>query len=111
MDEYVGLPRDHPESYHSYMWNNFFKHIDIKCVCLAHSRSSRSRLWLLRMPHFLAAMLFTTALPLFLTVFQRSPANVHILNGNAPNLQKECDDVSGCCNRCRHHVTSHSRCD
>lgn len=29
MDEYVGLPRDHPESYHSYMWNNFFKHIDI----------------------------------------------------------------------------------
>lgn len=29
MDEYVGLPRDHPESYHSFMWNNFFKHIDI----------------------------------------------------------------------------------
>nr|CAH7735936.1 unnamed protein product [Callosobruchus chinensis] len=29
MDEYVGLPRDHPESYHYYMWNNFFKHIDI----------------------------------------------------------------------------------
>ncbi|EDO27432.1 predicted protein [Nematostella vectensis] len=29
MDEYVGLPRDHPESYHSYMWDNFFKHIDI----------------------------------------------------------------------------------
>ncbi|KAJ2427499.1 Glucosamine-6-phosphate isomerase (Glucosamine-6-phosphate deaminase) (GNPDA) (GlcN6P deaminase), partial [Coemansia sp. RSA 2531] len=20
MDEYVGLPRDHPESYHSFMW-------------------------------------------------------------------------------------------
>uniref|UniRef100_A0A8C2C8Z5 Glucosamine-6-phosphate isomerase n=1 Tax=Cyprinus carpio TaxID=7962 RepID=A0A8C2C8Z5_CYPCA len=30
MDEYVGLPRDHPESYHSFMWNNFFKHIDIR---------------------------------------------------------------------------------
>lgn len=29
MDEYVGLPRDHPESYHFYMWSNFFKHIDI----------------------------------------------------------------------------------
>lgn len=29
MDEYVGLERDHPESYHSFMWNNFFKHIDI----------------------------------------------------------------------------------
>lgn len=29
MDEYVNLPREHPESYHYYMWNNFFKHIDI----------------------------------------------------------------------------------
>ena len=30
MDEYVGLPENHPESYHSFMWNNFFSHIDIK---------------------------------------------------------------------------------
>jgi len=30
MDEYVGLPEDHPESYHSFMWNNFFSHIDIR---------------------------------------------------------------------------------
>ncbi|MHC4061304.1 MAG: glucosamine-6-phosphate deaminase [Planctomycetota bacterium] len=29
MDEYVNLPKDHPESYHSFMWNNFFSHIDI----------------------------------------------------------------------------------
>ncbi|NDV78901.1 glucosamine-6-phosphate deaminase [Dysgonomonas sp. 511] len=29
MDEYVGLPKDHPESYHSFMWKNFFSHIDI----------------------------------------------------------------------------------
>lgn len=29
MDEYVNLPVDHSESYHSFMWNNFFKHIDI----------------------------------------------------------------------------------
>ena len=29
MDEYVGLPLDHPESYHSFMWRNFFGHIDI----------------------------------------------------------------------------------
>lgn len=29
MDEYIGLPEDHPESYHSYMWDKFFKHIDI----------------------------------------------------------------------------------
>ena len=30
MDEYVGLPEEHPESYHSFMWNNFFSHVDIK---------------------------------------------------------------------------------
>ncbi|MBQ6613475.1 MAG: glucosamine-6-phosphate deaminase [Alistipes sp.] len=30
MDEYVGLEESHPESYHSFMWSNFFSHIDIK---------------------------------------------------------------------------------
>ena len=30
MDEYVGLEESHSESYHSFMWNNFFSHIDIK---------------------------------------------------------------------------------
>ena len=30
MDEYVNLPEDHPESYHSFMWNNFFSHVDIQ---------------------------------------------------------------------------------
>lgn len=29
MDEYVGLAKDHPQSYHTFMWNNFFNHIDI----------------------------------------------------------------------------------
>ena len=29
MYEYVGLPEDHPESYHSFMHRNFFDHIDI----------------------------------------------------------------------------------
>ena len=48
MDEYVGLPEEHPESYHSFMWTNFFSHIDIK------------------------------------------KENVHILNGNAPDLEAEC---------------------
>ncbi len=50
MDEYVGLPEEHPESYHSFMWNNLFKHIDI------------------------------------------NPENVNILNGNAPDLAKECEE-------------------
>ncbi len=49
MDEYIGLPEDHPESYHSFMWNNFFSHIDIL------------------------------------------PENVHILNGNAEDLEFECE--------------------
>jgi len=49
MDEYVNLPEDHPESYHSFMFNNFFNHIDI------------------------------------------DKKNVNILNGNAPDLQAECD--------------------
>lgn len=48
MDEYVGLPEDHPESYHTFMWKNFFNHIDIK------------------------------------------KENVHILNGNAADLEAEC---------------------
>ncbi|MBQ3957952.1 MAG: glucosamine-6-phosphate deaminase [Bacteroidaceae bacterium] len=50
MDEYVGLPEEHPESYHSFMWTNFFSHVDIK------------------------------------------KENVHILNGNAPDLAQECAD-------------------
>lgn len=29
MDEYVNLPVDHPESYHSFMYKNLFQHIDI----------------------------------------------------------------------------------
>ncbi|SHE37764.1 glucosamine-6-phosphate deaminase [Dysgonomonas macrotermitis] len=50
MDEYVNIPENHPESYHSFMWNNFFSHIDIK------------------------------------------KENVNILNGNAPDLEKECEN-------------------
>jgi glucosamine-6-phosphate deaminase len=30
LDEYIGLDPNHPSSYHSYMWNNFFNHINIK---------------------------------------------------------------------------------
>lgn len=48
MDEYVRIPEDHPESYHSFMWNNFFSHIDIQ------------------------------------------KENVNILNGNAEDLEAEC---------------------
>ena len=29
MDEYVGLPESHPESYHSFMAKNFFDHVDV----------------------------------------------------------------------------------
>ncbi|MDD4011605.1 MAG: glucosamine-6-phosphate deaminase [Sphaerochaetaceae bacterium] len=30
MDEYVGLPESHPQSYHSFMHENLFSHVDIK---------------------------------------------------------------------------------
>jgi glucosamine-6-phosphate deaminase len=50
MDEYVGIPKEHPQSYHTFMWTNFFKHIDIQ------------------------------------------EKNVNILNGNAPDIKKECQD-------------------
>lgn len=30
MDEYVALPEDHPQSYHTFMRENFFRHIDIQ---------------------------------------------------------------------------------
>ncbi len=30
LDEYIGLDADHPQSYHHFMWNTFFNHIDIK---------------------------------------------------------------------------------
>ncbi|MEF9924753.1 MAG: glucosamine-6-phosphate deaminase [Muribaculaceae bacterium] len=30
MDEYCNLPQNHSESYYSFMWNNFFSHVDIK---------------------------------------------------------------------------------
>ncbi len=29
LDEYIGLPKDHPESYHSFMWKHFFQHVNI----------------------------------------------------------------------------------
>lgn len=29
MDEYVGLPQDHPQSYHTFMYTHLFSHIDI----------------------------------------------------------------------------------
>ncbi len=50
MDEYVGIAEDHPESYHSFMFENFFNHIDIQ------------------------------------------KKNINILNGNAADLNKECED-------------------
>ncbi|MDR1305962.1 MAG: glucosamine-6-phosphate deaminase [Treponema sp.] len=30
MDEYAGLPEDHPQSYHRFMWDNLFSRVDIK---------------------------------------------------------------------------------
>jgi glucosamine-6-phosphate deaminase len=48
MDEYVGISENHPQSYHFFMDDNLFNHIDIP------------------------------------------KKNIHMLNGNAPDLEKEC---------------------
>jgi glucosamine-6-phosphate deaminase len=29
LDEYVGLPPEHPQSYHAFMWENLFKHVNV----------------------------------------------------------------------------------
>jgi glucosamine-6-phosphate deaminase len=29
LDEYIGLPREHAQSYHSFMWENLFRHVNI----------------------------------------------------------------------------------
>jgi glucosamine-6-phosphate deaminase len=29
LDEYVGLAPDHPQSYHSFMWENLFRHVNV----------------------------------------------------------------------------------
>lgn len=50
MDEYVGIPEDHPQSYHTFMYQNFFNHIDI------------------------------------------NKNNINILDGNAQNIVKECEE-------------------
>ena len=50
MDEYVGIPENHPESYHTFMFEHFFNHVNVK------------------------------------------RDNINILNGNAPDLIKECAD-------------------
>lgn len=44
----LGIPKEHPGSYHRYMFENFFQYIDI------------------------------------------DPENAHILDGNAPDLEAEC---------------------
>ena len=29
LDEYIGLPKEHAQSYHSFMWENLFRHVNI----------------------------------------------------------------------------------
>ena len=29
LDEYIGLPKEHPQSYYSFMWENLFRHLNI----------------------------------------------------------------------------------
>ncbi|UJF34709.1 6-phosphogluconolactonase [Paenibacillus hexagrammi] len=46
LDEYVGLPENHPESYRTYMKNHLFDHIDLplsKLIFLTVMRLTRKR--------------------------------------------------------------------
>ena len=29
MDEYIGLPKEHEQSYYTFMWTNFFSHLSL----------------------------------------------------------------------------------
>jgi len=58
MDEYVGIPEDHPESYHSFMWKHLFSQIDIP------------------------------------------EENVNILDGNAADLEAECEAYEAKIKKC-----------
>jgi len=29
LDEYIGLPKEHPQSYYSFMWENLFRHLNV----------------------------------------------------------------------------------
>ena len=77
MDEYVGLPKDHPESYHTFMFREFFAH-----------GTPRPRTF----PHARAAPL--TPPPPYPSLSHRAvdipPSQVNILDGNARDLIGEC---------------------
>ena len=30
LDEYIGLPKEHPQSYYSFMWENLFRHVNVR---------------------------------------------------------------------------------
>ncbi len=49
MDEYVGLAKDHPESYHYYMFNNLFK---VKVLFLKPNCSKLSMVKIFHFFHF-----------------------------------------------------------
>ena len=40
LDEYIGLPKDHPQSYYSFMYHNLFKHININLDNVKIGRAS-----------------------------------------------------------------------
>lgn len=67
MDEYVGLPTDHQESYHTFMFRELF----------SHSELSRS----------ISSLDLLDADELLVDI---PPTQVHLLNGMAQDLHAEC---------------------
>ena len=67
MDEYVGLPRDHSESYHTFMFREFFSHSTSLILVLPYTE--------------------LTAHP----IVDIPASQVNILDGNAEDLVAECN--------------------
>jgi glucosamine-6-phosphate deaminase len=65
MDEYVGLPRDHSESYHTFMFREFFSHSPSSPVALEVCTD-------------------------FINAVDIPPSQVNLLDGNAEDLIAEC---------------------
>ena len=87
MDEYCGLPKEHDQSYHHFMWSNFFSQIDIKCVRAARTFAA------VRSSSGCAA---DRADDVHAHCCPCRPENANILDGNAAELQVEVRQHAPC---------------
>ncbi|KAG1859509.1 hypothetical protein C8R48DRAFT_674033 [Suillus tomentosus] len=73
MDEYVSIPRDHPESYHTFMFCEFFSHSPSSPVTLAEESYTN-----------------------FINAVDIPLSQVNLLDGNTKYLVAECNTYKFC---------------